>query len=229
MPLPCKQASDYFTGSETYVFVSPTLLSRSAPNQTNLTITTTAAAVVGATSIAVTALTRPMKAGLRLRFGNAVVQVDDDVNAAATVIPILPALSAIATAATATTQEWVRYDSFASADINIDSEAIEIRNMGACSWRSQLKTKLMATISLDGNVQSQATDLGKDILCQAVMRTDRRVAIGILEPDGSWFRAKCNVKSLNRKMAVDTAFTQAISLEVDGDPIYGTATDLVLA
>jgi hypothetical protein len=61
------------------------------------------------------------------------------------------------------------------------------------------------------------------------MSTESRVAIAILEPDGSWFQAKCQVKSLNRKMAVDTAFTQAISLEVDGEPIYGAATDLVLA
>ena len=230
MPLACKQATDYFTGSGTFVFVSPTLLTRAAPNQTNITITTATPAVsIGGTTLTVTALTRPLKAGMRLKFGSSVVQVDDDVAISATVIPILPALSAISIASTATIQEWVRYDSFATADLTIDGESIEIRNAGACSWRSQLKTKLMATISLDGNVQSGATDLGRAVLRQAVMSTESRVAIAILEPDGSWFQAKCQVKSLGRTMAVDAAFTQAISLEVDGEPIYGSATDLVLA
>ena len=231
MPLACKQASDYFVGSDTYVFVSPTLLTRAAPNQTNITITTaTPAVALNGTTLTVTALTRPLKAGMRLKFGNSVVQVDDDVNTGATTIPILPALSTIAIASTATIQEWVRYDSFASADLAIDSESIEIRNMGACTWRSQLRTKRMATINLDGNVQAGATDLGRAVLRQAMMSpADVRVAIAILEPDGSWFQAKCQVKSLSRTMAVDAAFTQAISLEVDGDPIYGSATDLVLA
>jgi predicted secreted protein len=166
---------------------------------------------------------------MRLKFGSSVVQVDDDVAISATVIPILPALSAISIASTATIQEWVRYDSFANTELNLDSESIEIRNSGACSWRSQLKTKLMATISLDGNVESGVTDLGRAVLRQAMMSTESRVAVAILEPDGSWFQAKCLVKSLGRTMPTDAAFTQAISLEVDGQPIYGPATDLVLA
>jgi hypothetical protein len=231
MPLPCKQASDYFTGSSTYVFVGDTLLTVAAPNQTDITLTTAtpAVAIGGASITAATALTKAIKAGERLKFGSTIVQVDDDVAIGAITIPILPALSAITIGTACTKQAWVRYDSFASADINLDSEMIEIRNAGACNWKSQIKTKGMAAISLDGNVVAPGLDLGRALIRQAVMGNDKRIAIGILEPDGSWFRARCWVKSLGRKSAADTAFTQAVSLEVDGDPIYGTATDLVLA
>ena len=87
----------------------------------------------------------------------------------------------------------------------------------------------MADISLDGNVVAGAVDLGRNMIRQAAMSTTNRIAIGILEPDGSWFRARCQVMTLGRQMAVDAAFTQAVTLQVDGEPIYGTATDLVLA
>jgi hypothetical protein len=231
MPLPCNQASDYYTGSDSWVFIGDTLLTVPAPNQATITLTTAtpAVATLGTQITVSVALTKAIKAGERLKFGSSVVQVDNDVAIGATTIPIVPALSAITIGSTCTKNAWVRYDSFASADINLDSEMIEIRNVGACKWKSQLKTKLMANISLDGNVLSPALDLGRNLIRQAAMSTGSRIAIGILEPDGSWFQAKCQVKSLGRKIATDTAFTQSVSLEVDGDPTYGTATDLVLA
>lgn len=231
MPMPCFQATDYFTGSSTFVFIGDTLLTVPAPNQANITLTTAAPAVaIGGTSITVSAaLTKAIRAGERLRFGNSIVQVDLDVAVGATTIPIVPALSAITVGSTCTKQAWLRYDSAASADLNLQSDAIEIRNMQPCSWRSSLKTKLMADISLDGNVVAGAVDLGRNMIRQAATSTTSRIAIGILEPDGSWFQAKCQVMTLGRKMAVDTAFTQAVTLQVDGEPIYGAATDLVLA
>jgi hypothetical protein len=227
--MPCRQATDYYSGSSGYVFVGADLLSPAAPNQAELTLTSTAAVAVGGTAIAVGALTRPIRAGLRLRFGTSIVQVDEDVATGALSIPIVPALSAIASGSAAIINPWQRYDSFASADLNIDSEMIEIRNAGACLWKSQLRTKGMASISLDGNVLSPVLDLGRNLIRQAMMSSNLRVAIGIQEPDGSWFQAKCFAKSLGRKIAVDTAFTQSVSLEVDGEPIYGPATDLILA
>jgi hypothetical protein len=231
MPIPCKQASDYFTGSPTIVLIGDTLLTRTAPNQADITLTTATPAVsIGGTSITLSAaLTKAIRGGERLKFGSSVVQVDDDVAVGATTIPILPALSAISIGATCVKQAWLRYESPASVDLNFSADAVEMRNMQPCDWKSQLLTKRSVDISIDGNVIAIASDLGRAMIRQAVMSTDRRIMIGILEPDGSWFRARCWASALNRKMAVDTPFTQSVTLQVDGEPIYGSATDLVLA
>lgn len=66
------------------------------------TLTTTAAAIAGATTLAVAALAVPILAGTSLTFGATTVTVVADVDRGALAIPIAPAPAAIASAATAT-------------------------------------------------------------------------------------------------------------------------------
>jgi predicted secreted protein len=231
MPTPCRGADAYFTGSNTILLIGAALLTREAPNQTNYTLTTATPAVsIGGTTITLsTALTHEIQRGERLRFGSSIVQVDETAAIAATTITIKPALSAISIGATCTKQAWKLYESAASIDSSVDSESIEIRNMGACDWVSKLKTKLMATVSIDGNAVALAADSGRALVREAANSTLKRIAFGIIKPDGSWMQGKAWIKSKADKMAVDTAYTQSVSLEVDGEVTDSPATDLVLA
>jgi hypothetical protein len=231
MPTPCRGADSYFTGSNVILLIGAVLLTREAPNQTNYTLTTAtpAVAVAGTTITLATALTHDIQRGERLRFGSSIVQVDEPALTGASTITIKPALSTISIGSTCTKQAWKLYESAASIDSGIDSESIEIRNMGACDWVSKLKTKQMATVSIDGNAVALSADGGRVLVREAASSTLKRIAFGIIKPDGSWMQGKAWVKSVSDKMAVDTAYTQAVSLEVDGEVTSSPATDLVLA
>jgi hypothetical protein len=229
MPDLCLDATSYFTGTRAVILVGVAPITPAAPTIADLTITTSAAAIIGATTLTVSALTKKLQRGDRLKFGSTVVQLDDPAIVGATTLLIKPALSAIASGATATTQEYVPYMSAATVDFQINGEKVEMRNLGACDWASAAKTKLSATLNFDGNLVARVNDEGGALLRAAAGSTTNRHHIKLIEPDGSMLRGNFWVESLGRKIGVDAAVTQTLNLTLDGAPIYGTATDLVLA
>jgi hypothetical protein len=219
----CFRAEDFYLGTDTTVWVGSEYLTKDAPTSATETLTISGAVSVDDTSITVAAgITNPLYEGYPIRFANgSVVVVSADVAAAETNIPIEAAKSAIPDTTTATIIPVVPYFSAATVDFGTDGESIEIRNLGACDWATNLMTKRTGSLSLSG---SEVIDDPALALIRAASRslTDRAYIL-IVDPSGLGTSGAFWVKSFSSPKEVDTDVKVSFELVLDGDP---TETDL---
>jgi hypothetical protein len=187
-----------------------------APGQdipVSVSVTTSAAVLVNATSIPVTALTQKLYEGSILKFGTVEVELTADALPAATSLAVLPVPGAIALGDAAVTLGLIPIFSVKQADTSIGENSINSRNFASGLWQSATVTMRNGTIACNG------TFVKNDPGIQAVRQsksTRGRVYFEVIEGTGDGEQGAAFVTGYQRNRQVDDNIMVSFTLTVDG-------------
>jgi hypothetical protein len=209
-------ASNYFDGVESEVWIYRLNLTKTAPVVPTTTFTCAAAAANATTITLSTPATQPMSKGQRLIAGNACFMLDAASLANATSLTVKPLRTAITAATVVTYRPMVPFYSVADATFKADGETITFRNFGAAPWALQAKTLLSGSFSLSGFVTKN--DPGLPLIRNGLYLQDNWVYIQYIPPDDQSFGFYAYVKSGDNGTKVDEGFMNSFELVVSDVP-----------
>lgn len=204
-------SSDFVVSNDTRLSIG--LLAQGQSIPTTVTITTSAAVVLGAVSIPVTALTRRVYEGTYLTFGAVTVEVTADAIIGAVTISVLPISGPIASGSVANTLGLIPIFSVKQADTSVGENSIKSRNFASGLWES-------ATVTMrNGTVACSGVFVRNDPGVQAVIsaKSSRgRVYFEVIEGTGDGEKGAAFVTGYQRTRAVDDNIQVSFTLTVDG-------------
>jgi predicted secreted protein len=177
------------------------------------TITTSAAAVVGAIALAVTATTVKLYADSTLKFGTQVVTLTADAPLGATSLPVAPLITAIVSSATATTNALIPVYSAASSDTQIGDNIINSRNFLSGLWQTKTVTMRDASIPCSGTFVKN--DPGFQVI-RAAAKSRNKLYFELVEPDGTGDKGSAFITNYSRKRQTDQHIEVSYTVNVDG-------------
>lgn len=197
-------------------FLVATLASGQSVPQSR-TLTTTASAAAGATSLAVTATTGYINAGRKLTVGTVEVTVTADTPVGSTALPIkaLTTGQSIASAATGTYYELFEFIGGSEASVAAQESTISIRNFKSGKWASNAKTMTGLTVTCSGQLHVEDYAL-KNVLRPAAFELGQEVYADLTRPDGDRYRGAFLVNGYQESAALDNVVTVSFTLNSNG-------------
>jgi hypothetical protein len=210
-------ASNYFDGVESEVWLYNVNLTKAVPKIATVTFTVGAVAgALNATTLSTLALPRAIPKGQRFITGNSCFLVTEAALAGATSIKVSPLKSTIAASTVITYLPMVPFYSVADATFKADGETITFRNFGAAPWALQAKTLLSGSFSLSGFVTKN--DPGLPLIRNGLYLQDNWVYIQYIPPDDQAFGFYAYVKSGDNGTKVDEGYMNSFELVVSDVP-----------
>jgi hypothetical protein len=208
---------NYYIGTPSQIWINPTALTPEASVLPAGTLTPSSAALINATTISCTALTRAISKNQTLvsQSGNKAIIVDVTANIGATSITVKPLKSAIATTDIFTYYPLVPYYSAAEAELKFDGDVQEWRNFGSSDFIIQARTKIKVSMTMSGNVVKG--DPGMPLILRALTDPANWLQWQYILPDGvgCTFEAYVNSGGLGSK--VDDPLMRSFDLVISSD------------
>lgn len=216
-PIPQDQIGNYFLGTASEVWVYKDLLLPEAAAVPTTGFTITAAALINATSLTITALTAPISRNQRIiTVAGKCFIVTAPAASGATTLTVAPLKSAIAANDTAVFDSMVPLYTAMEAKIGSDGQETEIRNFGAGAYAIKGKTKI--DVSFETNGYLTKGDPGLPLIRTA------ETGNGILfmhyvTPDDICRTFYAQVKSAETASKVDEYMTLPLGFTVGSAPV----------
>jgi hypothetical protein len=208
---------NYYVGTPSQIWVGPTALTAAAPLVVPGTVTPTAIAAIGATTITCAALTRNITKNQTIvsNLGTKAFIATANVSVGATSIPVAPLRSALAITDIFTYYTFQPFYSVAEAELKFDGDVQEWRNFGAGDFIIQARTKIKVSMTMSGNVVRN--DPGMPLALTALTEPNNWLQWLYILPDGigCTFEAYVNSGGLGSK--ADDPLTRSFDLVIGSD------------
>jgi hypothetical protein len=218
-------AGNYFVGTPSQIWINPTPLTIAAPTLAAPgVVTTSAAAILGATSITCAALTRAIAKNQTIISNNGLMAFAADAPAAigATSITVKPLRAAVASGSVFTYFPMTPLFSVAEAELKFDGDTQEWRNFGSADFIIQARTKIKVSMTMNGNVVRN--DPGMPLMLTALTDPATWLQFTYILPDGVGCQFEAYVNSGGLGSKTDDPLMRSFDLVVASDVVRANYT-----
>jgi predicted secreted protein len=193
------------------------------------TLTTTANATVGATSLAVTATPGYLTSGVKVTVGTVTVTVKTDTPRGSTSVPIevLKTGETIASAATGTYYELFEFIGGSDIQISGQESSISIRNFKSGKWAEN--AKVMTGVSFACQGQYHIEDIGlRNVIRPAMFNLGKEIYASLTRENGDVWAGSFQVAGYTESAALDNVVQVSFNLNSNGAVVLPAGVPLTV-